>query len=182
MAASIKGAFQQLGVFTGSAVEGVGVPGSPGILNPELTDAPLKVVKVAGNSEKSPGGTGFGIDVDELRHQLETALGDEIRQHEIQMRVTPEGLVVSLREVGFFNSGQAELLKNGYKTLTRIATILGGRGFEIRVEGHTDNGSGSQLPFQIELGAINRARDYGCVPANRAARIRSDAGFGRGLF
>ncbi len=139
VAASIKGAFQQLGVFTGSAVEGVGVPGSPGILNPELTDAPLKVVKVAGNSEKSPGGTGFGIDVDELRHQLETALGDEIRQHEIQMRVTPEGLVVSLREVGFFNSGQAELLKNGHKTLTRIATILGGRGFEIRVEGHTDN-------------------------------------------
>ncbi len=138
VAASIKGAFQQLGVFTGSAVEGVGVPGSPGILNPELTDAPLKVVKVAGNSEKSPGGTGFGIDVDELRHQLETALGDEIRQHEIQMRVTPEGLVVSLREVGFFNSGQAVLLSNGYKTLTRIATILGGRGFEIRVEGHTD--------------------------------------------
>lgn len=139
VAASIKGAFQQLGVFTGSAVEGVGVPGSPGILNPELTDAPLKVVKVAGNSEKSPGGTGFGIDVDELRHQLETALGDEIRQHEIQMRVTPEGLVVSLREVGFFNSGRAELLENGHKTLTRIATILGGRGFEIRVEGHTDN-------------------------------------------
>jgi len=139
VAASIKGAFQQLGVFTGSAVEGVGVPGSPGILHPELTDAPLKEVKVAGNSEKSPGGTGFGIDVDELRHQLESALGDEIRQHEIQMRVTPEGLVVSLREVGFFNSGQAELLENGHKTLTRIATILGGRGFEIRVEGHTDN-------------------------------------------
>jgi len=139
VAASIKGAFQQLGVFTGTATEGVGVPGSPGIPNPELTDAPLKVVKVAGASEKNPGGTGFGIDVDELRHQLESALGDEIRQHEIQMRVTPEGLVVSLREVGFFNSGQAELLKNGYDTLTRIATILGGRGFEIRVEGHTDN-------------------------------------------
>jgi chemotaxis protein MotB len=44
-----------------------------------------------------------------------------------------------LREVGFFNSGQAELLDNGHATLTRIATVLGGRGFEIRVEGHTDN-------------------------------------------
>ena len=77
--------------------------------------------------------------MDELRRQLESALGDEIRQHEVQMRVTPEGLVVSLREVGFFNSGQAELLENGNQTLTRIATILGGRGFEIRVEGHTDN-------------------------------------------
>ena len=47
--------------------------------------------------------------------------------------------MVSLREVGFFNSGEAELLENGHATLTRIATILGGRGFEIRVEGHTDN-------------------------------------------
>jgi chemotaxis protein MotB len=139
VAASIKGAFQTLGVFTGSATEGVGVPGSPGVLRPELTDAPLKMVKVAGASKDSVGTGGFGVDVDELRRQLESALGDEIRQHEVQMRVTPEGLVVSLREVGFFNSGQAELLENGNQTLTRIATILGGRGFEIRVEGHADN-------------------------------------------
>jgi chemotaxis protein MotB len=139
VAASIKGAFQQLGVFTGSATEGIGVPGSPGIPRPDMTDAPLKLVKVAGSAEKNAGLTGYGVDVDKLRRELESALGDEIRQHEIQMRVTPEGLVVSLREVGFFNSGQAELLKNGHDTLTRIATILGGHGFEIRVEGHTDN-------------------------------------------
>ena len=139
VAASIKGAFQQLGVFTGSATDGVGIPGSPGIPRPDLTDAPIKLVKVAGASENDHGLAGFGVDVDELRRQLESALGDEIRQHEVQMRVTPEGLVVSLREVGFFNSGQAELLENGHATLTRIATILGGRGFEIRVEGHTDN-------------------------------------------
>jgi chemotaxis protein MotB len=138
VAASIKGAFQQLGVFTGSATDEVGVPGSPGIPLPELTNSPLRLVKVASDSDKN-GGAGIGIDVDELRRQLEAALGDEIRQHEVQMRVTPEGLVVSLREVGFFNSGQAELLQNGNSTLARIATILGGRGFEIRVEGHTDN-------------------------------------------
>jgi len=59
---------------------------------------------------------GLGIDVDELRRQLESALGDEIRQHEVQMRVTPEGLVVSLREVGFFNSREADLLSNVHAT------------------------------------------------------------------
>jgi chemotaxis protein MotB len=139
VAASIKGAFQQLGVFTGSATDGVGIPGSPGTPRPDLMEAPVRVIKIAGASGKNPGGTGFGVDVDELRRQLESALGDEIRHHEIQMRVTPEGLIVSLREVGFFNSGQAELLDSGHATLTRIATILGGRGFEIRVEGHTDN-------------------------------------------
>jgi chemotaxis protein MotB len=139
VAASIKGAFQQLGVFTGSAPDGVGIPGSPGTPRPELMEAPIRIIKVASATDKNKGGNGFGVDVDELRHELESALGDEIRQHEIQMRVTPEGLVVSLREVGFFNSGQAQLLNSGHSTLARIATILGGHGFEIRVEGHTDN-------------------------------------------
>jgi chemotaxis protein MotB len=139
VAASIKGAFQQLGVFTGSAPDDLGVPGSPGVPHPDLTGSPLRVVKVAAADGKTDRPGGYGIDVDELRHQLETALGDEIKKHEVQMRVTPEGLVVSLREVGFFNSGEAELLEDGQATLGRIATILGGHGFEIRVEGHTDN-------------------------------------------
>jgi len=139
VAASIKGAFQQMGVFTGSSPERLGVPGSQGVDSPEMTDAPLKVVKVAGADDKAKATGGYGVDVDELRRELEAALGDEIRKHEVQMRMTPEGLVVSLREVGFFNSGEADLLEDGQATLARIATILGGKGFEIRVEGHTDN-------------------------------------------
>jgi chemotaxis protein MotB len=139
VAASIKGAFQQMGVFTGSAPDDLGVPGSPGVPHPELTGTPLKVVKVAAAEGHDDRPGGYGVDVDELRHELESALGDEIKKHEVQMRVTPEGLVVSLREVGFFNSGEADLLEDGQATLARIATILGGKGFEIRVEGHTDN-------------------------------------------
>jgi chemotaxis protein MotB len=139
VAAAIKGAFQQLGVFTGSAPVDVGIPGSPGISDPALSNQPLRIIKVAGNLGNDRNSVGFGVDVDQLRKELEGALGDEIRKHEVQMRVTPEGLVVSLREVGFFNSGEAELIEDGQATLTRIAAILGGRGFEIRVEGHTDN-------------------------------------------
>jgi chemotaxis protein MotB len=137
VSASIKGAFQQLGVFTGSA-PGEGIPGSTGVPHPELTDAPLRVVKVAGTTDKKYGAPGYGIDVDALRTELEGALGDEIRKHEVQMRTTPEGLVVSLREIGFFRSGDADLLQDGQQTLMRIAEILGNRGFEIRIEGHTD--------------------------------------------
>jgi chemotaxis protein MotB len=133
VAASIKGAFQQMGVFTGSSPQELGIPGSPGVLHPDMTDAPLRVVKVAGADDKAHATGGYGVDVDELRKELENALGDEIRKHEVQMRMTPEGLVV------FFNSAEADLLEDGQATLARIATILGGRGFEIRVEGHTDN-------------------------------------------
>ena len=139
VAAAIKGAFQQLGVFTGSTPNDIGIPGGPGIPDPALTNEPLHLVKVAGTGGNGHGSLGIGVDVDALRKELEGALGDEIRKHEVQMRVTPEGLVVSLREVGFFGSGEADLLEDGQATLTRIAGILGGRGFEIRVEGHTDN-------------------------------------------
>lgn len=139
VAASIKGAFQQMGVFTGTGPEQLGIPSSQGNSHPDMTDAPLKVVKVAGVDDNAKATGGYGVDVDELRKELESALGDEIRKHEVQMRMTPEGLVVSLREVGFFSSGEAVLLEDGQATLARIATILGGKGFEIRVEGHTDN-------------------------------------------
>jgi chemotaxis protein MotB len=139
VAASIKGAFQQMGVFTGTGPEQLGIPSSRGNQHPDMTDAPLKLVKVAGADDNAKATGGYGVDVDELRKELESALGDEIRKHEVQMRMTPEGLVVSLREVGFFSSGEAVLLEDGQATLARIATILGGKGFEIRVEGHTDN-------------------------------------------
>src|SRR5208283_5702371 len=43
------------------------------------------------------------------------------------------------KELGFFSSGEAHLLPAAVSKLTRIANILNQRGFEVRVEGHTDN-------------------------------------------
>jgi chemotaxis protein MotB len=79
------------------------------------------------------------VDADKLRRELEDVLGREIREHEIDMRVTPEGLVLSLREVGFFDSAQADVLPGGLSKLGKIAQVLNAHGFEIRVEGHTDD-------------------------------------------
>ena len=47
--------------------------------------------------------------------------------------------MVSLSEVGFFESGAANLLPGGQATLTRVAGVLNEKGFQVRVEGHTDN-------------------------------------------
>jgi chemotaxis protein MotB len=79
------------------------------------------------------------IDTEALKKQLGDALGDEIRKKKVQMRVGPDGLVVSLREIGFFDSGEAKLLPEAKPTITRLAKVLEQRDFEIRVEGHTDN-------------------------------------------
>ena len=138
VSAAIHGAFQELGVFAGSADGSVvrveAAP--PGLLQVVARDSHLI------RSGEQNTGTGFGeggMDIRRLREELEAALGDQLKRHEIEMRVTPEGLIVSLREVGFFNSGDAELLEDGRATLARIARILSDRGFQIRVEGHTDN-------------------------------------------
>jgi chemotaxis protein MotB len=135
VSAAIHGAFQELGAFPGGgqvAVLRVDKEGT-GVARPIL--APAELTAAPAGSEAG----GAGVDVDQLKRELEEALGDQIKRHEIEMHITPEGLVVSLREVGFFNSGTAQLLEDGQAPLARIARILNAKGFQIRVEGHTDN-------------------------------------------
>jgi len=79
------------------------------------------------------------VDIAELRRQLEAAIGPEIRKHEVDLRVTPEGFVISLREMGFFASGHADLLPGAAAKIQRIGTVLLQHGLDIRVEGHSDD-------------------------------------------
>jgi chemotaxis protein MotB len=53
--------------------------------------------------------------------------------------MTPEGFVISLHELGFFDSGQAKLLPGAQDKIKRIAAVLTQYGLDMRVEGHSDN-------------------------------------------
>ncbi len=133
LSAAIQGAFQQMGVFA-NAPSSAPTEGKSGTRCATVTSAPI-----TDNSTKSAvAGHGAG-DAYNLQRELESILGNEIKQHEIEMRVTPEGLVLSLREVGFFKSGQARLLPSAIPKLARIAGVLNAHGFDTRVEGHTDD-------------------------------------------
>jgi chemotaxis protein MotB len=90
-------------------------------------------------TRKSDETNATGIDIEELRRQLEAAIGQELRDREVTMRVTPEGFVISLRELGFFNSGQAVLRPGAATKIEQIAKVLSQHGFYLRVEGHSDN-------------------------------------------
>ena len=79
------------------------------------------------------------FDTAELSRQLQAVLGDSITRHEIVMQQTPDGLVISLRELGFFNSGEARLLPGAAEKLENTAKILMQHGLELRVEGHSDD-------------------------------------------
>jgi chemotaxis protein MotB len=74
-----------------------------------------------------------------VRRELEDALALEIQRDEVALRAEPDGLVISLREVGFFDSGSPQIRQNSRSAFARIASLLSGRNYRIRIEGHTDN-------------------------------------------
>jgi len=86
-----------------------------------------------------PPGKPLPFDTAELKTQLEGVLGDAIGKHEIVVQQTSEGLIISLRDFGFFNSGEAVLLPGAAEQLSRTAKVLMQHKLEVRVEGHSDD-------------------------------------------
>jgi chemotaxis protein MotB len=121
--------FQELGAF------------STGSNSRQISDSDLlpNTAPPASQPERDLASAATGIDVAELQRQLEAAIGQEIKNHEVVMRVTPEGFVVSLKDLGFFNSGQAVLLPGAADKIKRIANVLSQHGMDLRIEGHSDD-------------------------------------------
>ncbi len=132
---AIHQGFQTMGAFS----EGQTDFGEPHSSYPTGTLVPASEMPNAGEQQQLPGGAGSGLDIAELRRQLEAAIGKELRDGEVVIRVTPEGFVVSLRELGFFNSGEAVLLPGAAEKIKRIAQVLIRHGLDLRVEGHSDD-------------------------------------------
>jgi chemotaxis protein MotB len=70
---------------------------------------------------------------------IEKALSPEIQKHEVSMAMRREGLVVSLKEIGFFDSGSATIRPDSLGAISRLAEVLRQRPENLRAEGHTDN-------------------------------------------
>jgi len=75
----------------------------------------------------------------QLRHEIEKALAPELRLNEVAIVARRDGLVLSLREVGFFDSGSATLKREAEPAIGRLAAVLIPRDCFLRIEGHTDN-------------------------------------------
>jgi chemotaxis protein MotB len=124
VSAAVKNGFQDLGYFPAIPADG-----SPaGKAKRGVTVSP------AANDQNDAG-----IDVAELHKKLNKALGKEIERQEVAMRMTPEGFVISLHELGFFDSGEARLKPGAGEKIKRIAAVLTQYGLNMRVEGHSDN-------------------------------------------
>ncbi|TGU74965.1 flagellar basal body stator protein MotB [Geomonas terrae] len=74
-------------------------------------------------------------------------------QNKVSVSVTQRGLVVSLKEAGFFDSGSATLKSGSYALLNDVMASLASYSNGVRVEGHTDNVpiSSAAFPSNWEL-------------------------------
>lgn len=138
LAVAIQVAFQELGVFPDS---NIGVRNTqPAAL--EAFQVIEKMKKETPNemySSSSPETPDSDQDVLTLESELTQALASEIATHAVALHREAAGLIISLREFGFFDSGSATLKPGALPALDRIASILALRSCRLRIEGHTDN-------------------------------------------
>jgi chemotaxis protein MotB len=124
LAASIQTAFHQMGLFevrsdspTLADIPGIGGSAQAPDLASPLPATPQSMLAV--------------------RQQIEQTARPEIDRGVIAVHESPNGLVISLQEAGFFDSGAAAIRPSALPVLDRIATVLPQSA--LRVEGHTDN-------------------------------------------
>jgi chemotaxis protein MotB len=74
-----------------------------------------------------------------IQEAIEKALAPEISRHVVDIKQQREGLVISLREMGFFESGSANMRRSSADAVERLVNVLRDRPEMLRIEGHTDN-------------------------------------------
>jgi chemotaxis protein MotB len=143
LAIAIQVAFQELGVFPASTTR---VPINLNEPMPFTTVQAIESAKrnaelgrVAASPLDSASSSAQEANLSALQDELQQALRNEISSHTVALHRESEGLVISLREFGFFNSGSAALKSSAMPALDRIASILAIRTCRLRIEGHTDN-------------------------------------------
>lgn len=143
LALAIQVAFQEMGVFPASTTQ------IPLDIHEPMPFSTVQAIANANHSTElgrvSPSPEGAlraasdDMELATLQNELQQALRREINLHEVALHREADGLVVSLREFGFFDSGAAAIKPESLPALDRIASILAIRTYRLRIEGHTDN-------------------------------------------
>lgn len=92
-------------------------------------------------------------DFRQIKSSIDAYLVKQGAQSKVTLTITRRGLIVSLKEAGFFDSGQALIKPSAYELINTIAEVMTQYNNPLRLEGHTDNVpiSTSQFPSNWEL-------------------------------
>jgi chemotaxis protein MotB len=115
----------------------------------KASQSPIRELKKSISSKGESTGKSLGS----IRKEVEMRIGSPALGSKVQTRMEPRGLVITLGEGGFFDSGSDQLKPEGRELLDRIASGLVSSRNLIHVEGHTDNVPirNSRFPTNWEL-------------------------------
>jgi chemotaxis protein MotB len=122
---AIDTAFRTMGVFSNSS-QAAGAQDAARPANATASEELLTPAQVK-------------YDLDRIQRDLAQALAKQIATHAVSLEMGRDGLVISLREAGFFESGSAMPKAEALPALRTIANRLGAAPYDLRIEGHTDN-------------------------------------------
>jgi chemotaxis protein MotB len=117
-------------------------------------------------------------DLQHLQGQLTSLLSAQVAEHIVALTLGRDGLVISLRESGFYESGSALPDPHAKSTLDEVAAKVAATPYDIRIEGHTDNVPihTSQFASNWELSTARATQlvkifivDYKLAPARLSA-------------
>jgi chemotaxis protein MotB len=131
---AIDSAFHMLGMFPDAAHKPSDLKNISAI-SQDQSISPLNVVM--GEEVMAPAKVKRYLEG--VQKDLEKMLSNQIAQHTVAIQMGKDGLVISLREAGFFSSGSAAPQPGALPVLREIAARLGKAPYDLRIEGHTDN-------------------------------------------
>jgi chemotaxis protein MotB len=130
---AIDSAFRALGIFPDALrKKGGASTASDGTDTPVI---PMNIIM----GEDVLGPAQVKNDLDHLRRELQQTLSNQVATHTVSIQMGRDGLVISLREAGFFASGSAAPKPQTLDTLQKIAVSLSHTPYDLRIEGHSDN-------------------------------------------
>jgi chemotaxis protein MotB len=129
LAAAIQVAFRQMGIFDSSNSQ-------PALVNTEpMPFAAVQVVenvdriqnmgRIVNSPRQQVSESPERSNLDKVQKDLERALARQIERHTVSVTPTMDGIVVSLKEAGFFDSGSTALRPEAIPTLTDIVKVIG---------------------------------------------------------
>ena len=71
--------------------------------------------------------------------QLQSKIAPELQNGKVQVRLDDRGLTISMREAGFFASGDSAVQASSLPVIEKIAVVVATLPNSVRLEGHTDS-------------------------------------------
>jgi len=131
VAHAINQAFKALGLFQ---------PASSSDSAATSRDTPVTPVNIVlGDALSAAPSAAVRTDFERMHHELQSRLSNQIAEHDVALHIGREGLVISLREAGFYDSGSTIPHPGSIGSIDSIVSVLRPTPYDIRIEGHTDD-------------------------------------------